>query len=119
MSDSDVQDAVVIEWTFDAPVEVIWRMWADPVHFSAWYGPDGATIDVKRMEVRVGGNRLVSMSMPTPMGDRTMWFTGEFVEVVENTRLVYTESMCDENGDIVDPAAMGMPPGHPVTTEIA
>ena len=94
--DSDAQDAVVIERTFDAPVDLIWQMWTEPEHFAAWYGPDGATIPVAKMDVRVGGTRLVCMEMQTPNGPMQMWFTGEYREVVENERLVYTESMSDE-----------------------
>lgn len=33
------QDAVVIEFGFDAPTDLIWQMWSEPVHFKAWYGP--------------------------------------------------------------------------------
>jgi uncharacterized protein YndB with AHSA1/START domain len=47
-----------------------------------------------------------------------MWFTGEYREVVECERLVYTESMCDENGNVSSPSDVGMPPGHPMTTEV-
>lgn len=92
MTDGDgPQDAVVIERSFDAPVDLIWQMWTDPEHFAAWYGPDGATIPVAEMDVRVGGARLVSMSVETPNGPMQMWFTGVYREVVENQRLVYTE----------------------------
>ena len=45
----------MIEHRFDAPVEVVWRMWTDPEHFKAWYGPDGSAIPVAEMDVRVGG----------------------------------------------------------------
>jgi uncharacterized protein YndB with AHSA1/START domain len=58
------------------------------------------------------------MEVQTPGGLVQMWFTGEFREVVENRRLVYTESMSDENGNVVSPADMGMPAEHPTTTEI-
>ena len=112
------QDSVVIERNFDAPVDLIWNMWTDPEHFKAWYGPDGATIPVARMDVHVGGTRLVCMEVQTPNGAMQMWFTGEYREVVENERLVYTESMSDENGNVLSPADMGMPEGHPVTTEV-
>jgi uncharacterized protein YndB with AHSA1/START domain len=40
-----------------------------------------------------------------------MWFTGEYREVVENERLVYTESMSDENGK-------PMSSDHPSATEV-
>lgn len=112
------EDAVVIERTLDAPVELIWQLWTDPEHFAAWYGPDGATIPLARMDVRVGGTRLVGMQIDTPRGAMTMWFTGEYLEVVPNKRLVYTESMSDENGTVLTPADLGMPAGHPTTTEV-
>ena len=38
--------------------------------------------------------------------------------VVSNERLVYTDSMADENGNVVSPSAMGMPDEHPATTEV-
>ena len=112
------QDAVVIERTLDAPAELIWRMWTEPEHFAAWYGPHGASIPVARMDVRVGGTRLVCMQVETPRGAMTMWFTGEYLEVVPHQRLVYTESMADENGNVMSPADLGMPAGHPTTTEV-
>ena len=116
--ENSAQDAVVIERSFDAPIALVWQMWTDPAHFAAWYGPNGATVPVAKMDVRVGGNRLVAMEMQTPNGPMRMWFTGEYREVVENERLVYTESMSDENGNVLSPMDMGMPSGHPTTTEV-
>jgi uncharacterized protein YndB with AHSA1/START domain len=116
--DSVSQYAVVIERSFDAPADLIWQMWTEPEHFKVWYGPDGANVPVAKMDVRVGGRRLVCMEMDTPGGLMQMWFTGVYREVVENQRLVYTESMSDENGNVLSPPDMGMPGGHPATTEV-
>jgi uncharacterized protein YndB with AHSA1/START domain len=116
--ESGFQGAVTIERSFDAPVHLIWQMWTDPEHFMAWYGPDGATIPVAKMDVHIGGTRLVCMEMQTPDGPMQMWFTGEYREVVENERLVYTESMSDEHGNVVSPADLGMPAGYPSMTEV-
>ncbi len=56
MTDHDAApDRVVIERTFAAPVDLLWKLWTDPEHFKAWYGPDGAAIPVAKMDVRVGG----------------------------------------------------------------
>jgi uncharacterized protein YndB with AHSA1/START domain len=118
MSDNDMAKDVVIERSFDASTEVIWSMWTDPEHFKAWYGPEGASIPVANMDVRVGGSRLVCMEMTTPNGPMQMWFTGEYREVDPTDRLVYTESMADENGNVKSAAEMGMPEGHPMTTEV-
>jgi len=117
MSNSTVsEDAVVIERSFDAPADLIWQMWTQPDHFKKWYGPQGFTIPVAEMELRVGSRRLICMASPD--GSMKMWTTGEFVEIVPNERLVYTESPADENGNVVSPSAMGMPDGYPTTTEV-
>jgi uncharacterized protein YndB with AHSA1/START domain len=117
MTDSTVsEDAVVIERTFDAPVDLVWQMWTNPEHFKNWYGPQGFTIPVADMDLRVGGKRLVCMASPD--GSMKMWTTGEYTEIVPNERLVYTESPADENGKVVSPSAMGMPDGYPTTTEV-
>jgi uncharacterized protein YndB with AHSA1/START domain len=116
--DNSSPDAVVIERMFDAPADLVWRMWTEPEHFAAWYGPDGATVPVAEMDVRVGGSRLVCMAMASPEGPMRMWFTGEYREVVEHRRLVYTESMADEDGRVLSPSEAGMPEGHPTTTEV-
>jgi uncharacterized protein YndB with AHSA1/START domain len=118
MTDSGETSSVVIERLFEAPVDLIWKMWTEAEHFKQWYGPNGASIPTAKMDVRVGGRRLVCMEMQTPNGTMQMWFTGEYREVVPAKRLVYTESMSDENGNVVSPADMGMPEGHPETTEV-
>lgn len=117
MSDSTGRkDAVVIERTFDAAQDFIWQMWTDPEQFKQWYGPKGFTIPVADMDLRVGGKRLICMSSPD--GSMKMWTTGEFTEIAPIERLSYTESMADENGNVISPAAMGMPEGYPETTEV-
>ncbi|MGB3829217.1 MAG: SRPBCC domain-containing protein [Ornithinimicrobium sp.] len=118
MSDDNGGQNLVIERTLQAPPDLIWKMWTEPEHFAAWYGPDGATIPSATMDVRVGGIRLVCMEVTTPDGTMQMWFTGEYLEVVENQRLVYTDSMSDENGTVKTPEQVGMPEGHPTTTEV-
>jgi uncharacterized protein YndB with AHSA1/START domain len=116
MSDANLKDEVVIERTFEAPVELVWQMWTDPEHFKNWYGPTGFTVPVAEMDVRVGGKHLICMASPD--GSMKMWTTGEYTEVIPNERLVYTDSPADENGKVVSPSAMGMPDGHPATTEV-
>ena len=109
-------DAVVIERIFDAPIDLVWQMWTQPDHFKSWYGPTGFTVPVANMDVRVGGKRLICMASPD--GSMKMWFTGKYTEIIPNERLVYTDSIADENGNVVSPAAMGMPGDHPETTEV-
>ena len=110
------KEAVVIERTFNAATDLIWQMWTDPEHFKKWYGPNGFSVPVAEMDLRVGGERLICMASPD--GSMKMWTTGEYVEIVLHQRLVYTESMADEHGNVLSSSAMGMPDGYPATTEI-
>lgn len=110
------KNAVVIDRTLDAPVDLVWRMWTDSEHFKKWYGPNGFTIPVADIDLNVGGKRLICMASPD--GSMKMWTTGEHLEIVAHQRLVYTESMADEDGNILPPSAMGMPEGSPTTTEV-
>jgi len=119
MIDRDLRDEmVVIDRVVDAPVELVWKMWTVPEHFQAWYGPDGATVPVADMDVRIGGSRTVAMEMHTPDGPMRMWFTGEYLEVTEPELLVYTEAMADPDGNVLSPAEAGVPDGHPTVTQV-
>jgi uncharacterized protein YndB with AHSA1/START domain len=116
--DNATQKSVEIERIFDASIDLVWAMWTEAEHFASWYGPQGATIPVANMDVTVGGSRHICMAMDTPNGPMQMWFTGEYVEITPTTRLVYTESMSDADGNIMSPTDMGMPEGHPTTTNV-
>ena len=111
-------NSVMIERTIDAPVDLVWKMWTEAEHFKSWYGPQGAAIPKAEMDATVGGSRHICMQVQTPNGEMTMWFVGEYKEVNPPTRLVYTESLSDEQGNIIDPVQMGMPEGHPGVTEV-
>lgn len=116
MTDKSLSEtAVVIERTFNAPIELIWQLWTQAEHFKNWYGPKGFSIPVAEMDVRVGGKRLVCMEMQTPDGSMKMWTTGEYLEIVEHQRLVYTESMSDEHGNIIEQSGENAPP---TTTQV-
>ncbi|MEX0344430.1 MAG: SRPBCC domain-containing protein [Rhizobiaceae bacterium] len=109
---------VRIERRFNAPIETVWSMWADPEMFARWYGPKGFSVPVAEMDVAVGGTRKICMEMKTPERTMSMWFTGVYKEVTAPTRLIYTEAMCDADGTLIPPQSMGMPEGTPDFTEV-
>jgi len=93
-----------IEREFDASIDDVWEMWTDPAKFQSWYGANGFAIPVAKMDVTVGGTRKISMEMKTPDRVMQMWFIGEYKVVTPKTRLVYSESMSDPDGNILSPA---------------
>ncbi len=118
MSDNDQTKSVVIERTFNAPIDKVWSMWAESENFMKWYGPEGAKIPTAQMDVRVGGKRLVGMEVNTPNGPMTMWLAGEYLVVDPVTKLAYTEVMSDKEGNFLAPSAMGMPGDEPEVTTV-
>jgi uncharacterized protein YndB with AHSA1/START domain len=94
-------DAVVIERDFDAPIDLVWRMWTDGAEFASWYGPAGASVPVAELDVRVGGPRRVCMEVATPDGPMRMWFGGHYRTVDAPRLLVYSEQVTNEHGDAI------------------
>ncbi len=58
---------VVIERTFNASLESVWKMWAEADNFKQWYGPEGASIPTAEINLEAGGKRFVCMEMNTPL----------------------------------------------------
>ncbi len=77
---------------FDAPRERVWREWTEPESFADWYGGSEAEIPVSTvsMDVREGGSWRATM-FAGPNRREIQW-TGEYREVVEPERLVFTVS---------------------------
>ena len=46
---------IVVERVFDAPRELVWKAWTDPQHLPNWWGPNGFTTTIEKMDVRPGG----------------------------------------------------------------
>lgn len=115
---NDATNWVSLDREFDAPLARVWAMWTDPALFQRWYGPMGMHVPDAQMDLTVGGARRITMEMATPERAMRMYFTGAFKEISPMTRLVYSEAMCDENGALISPGSMGMPPGTPEITEV-
>src|SRR5215470_14080412 len=60
---SDTKDLVVIR-TFDVPVAEVWKYWAESEGVKKWWGPNGFTSPLARMDFREGGTSLVCMRAP-------------------------------------------------------
>ena len=81
--------------TFEAPRALVWKMWTDPAHVAAWWGPEHFTTPVVRMDVRPGG--AIHMVMRAPDG-ADFPFDGRFVAVEEPDRLVMRTWVRREDG---------------------
>ena len=83
---------------FDAPRELVWKMWTDPRHMAQWWGPKGFTSPVCRMDVRRGGAIRIDMRGP----DGTIYpMTGTIREIDAPARLVFLAVAEDRDGNAV------------------
>jgi uncharacterized protein YndB with AHSA1/START domain len=86
------EDGITITRVFDAPRERVWKEWTEPERFADWFGGSESEVPLSTvsMDVRPGGTwRLTMFADP---GRREIQWKGEYREVVEPDRLVFTLS---------------------------
>jgi uncharacterized protein YndB with AHSA1/START domain len=86
----------VLERTFDAPREMVWRTWTEPELVARWYGPNVETV-VHRMDVKAGGLWLLEMRMRGASNYQRV----EYLEVNKPERLVWLHSNADADWNII------------------
>lgn len=104
---------VEVEMNVRAPLSQVWRVWSEPEFMRQWFGPEGYSCPEAKMEFREGGRYTIAMKGPE---GKVNWSAGEFREILQNERIVYTDHFSDENGKAVDPAIYGMPGNWPANT---
>jgi len=78
---------IVLSRVFAAPRELVWQAMTDPEHVVHWWGPNGFTTTIKRMDFRVGGVWKHVMHGP----DGTDYPNSSvFREIVAPERVVYS-----------------------------
>ncbi|HEX8020527.1 SRPBCC family protein [Mucilaginibacter sp.] len=72
--------------TLDAPVELVWEVWTQPEHIAEWWGPNGFTNTISKMEIEPGGEWDLVMHGPdgTDYKNKSV-----FKEVIPLKKIVY------------------------------
>ena len=87
----------VISRTFDAPRDLVWKVFTEPEHMKQWWGPKGVTVIKSEMDLRPGGS--YHYAMRTPDG-QTMWGKMVYREITPKSRIVFVNSFSDEAGGV-------------------
>jgi uncharacterized protein YndB with AHSA1/START domain len=95
---------------FDAPPQLVFDAWIDPEKLLRWYAPTGCTTSFRLIDVRPGGR--FHSCIRTPDG-HDCWCVGTYREIIEPERLVFTMSVANEKGEVIEPAAAGMDSNWP------
>jgi uncharacterized protein YndB with AHSA1/START domain len=77
---------LVIERLLNAPIELVWEVFTEPDHIKNWWGPNGFTNTIFRMDIKPGGTWDFIMHGPD---GRDYKNKNIFLEVVKHERIVY------------------------------
>jgi uncharacterized protein YndB with AHSA1/START domain len=87
--------SLVLIARFDAPVERVWQLWADPRQLERWWGPPSHPATVERHDLTAGGE--VSYFMTGPEGEVSRgWWRVESVD--PPTSLEFTDGYANRDG---------------------
>jgi uncharacterized protein YndB with AHSA1/START domain len=86
-SNSSTKDReILISRTLNAPVELVWEAWTNPEHIANWWGPNGFTNTITKMDVKPGGDWDLVMHGPdgTDYKNKSV-----FKEIIHHKKIVY------------------------------
>jgi uncharacterized protein YndB with AHSA1/START domain len=86
---------VKLHRVFTAKPERVYKAFTDPDAMAKWLPPNGFIGKVHEMDARVGGSYKMSFKNLTTGNSHS--FGGEFLELVPNERLRYTDKFDDPN----------------------
>ena len=77
---------ITISRKLNAPVDLVWEAWINPEHIANWWGPDGFTNTITKMDVRPGGEWDLVMHGPdgTDYKNKSI-----FKEIIPFKKIVY------------------------------
>jgi len=53
-----------VERLLNAPIDLVWEVWTNPDHIAKWWGPNGFTNTIHKMELLPGGEWKLTMHGP-------------------------------------------------------
>jgi uncharacterized protein YndB with AHSA1/START domain len=78
-----------------APPERVYRAFIDPAAMCKWLPPNGFTATIHHMDAKVGGSFKMSFTNFTTQSSTS--FGGEYLELIPNEKLCYTDVFDDPN----------------------
>jgi uncharacterized protein YndB with AHSA1/START domain len=87
--------SLVLIAEFDAPIERVWQLWADPRQLERWWGPPTHPATVEHHQLAAGGEVAYFMTGPAGEQSRGWWR----VTSVDSPRsLEFTDGFANQDG---------------------
>lgn len=85
---------LTITRVYDAPRDMVFNAWMDPELVAQWWGPNGFTMPICEIEPKVGGKIYMVMEDSAGLIKKGSRYpmTGEFTEIDEPNKIVYTSA---------------------------
>jgi len=80
---------ITIERTFNAPVADLWELWTTKEGIESWWGPEGFTTEVRKIDLRPGGELDYNMIAVAP--DQIEFMKKAGMPEATPSRVTYTE----------------------------
>jgi uncharacterized protein YndB with AHSA1/START domain len=86
---------LVVTRTFNAPARIVYEAWTTPALFMRWWAPKSMGVPLLscEMDVRAGGKYRLEFGHDATSSSA---FFGEYLEVVPNSRIVWTNDEGEE-----------------------
>jgi len=92
--ESTGKEIFTINRSFDAPLNLMFKVWTEPAHFSKWLAPTGFNMQfIGEADIRTGGKTFYCMSNDHGM---KMYGRAQYIEVKSPDTLIYTQQFTDE-----------------------
>jgi len=104
-SDHSKEPTFVVTRIFDAPRELVFKVWTECEHVKYWWGPKGFTAPYCKIDLRVGG--VFHYCMRSPDG-KEFWNKGIFREIISPEKIVSTMYFSDAEANTLKPQDYGM-----------
>jgi|SRR5215472_6864293 len=80
---------IVIERAYEASIEDAWELWTTKDGIESWWGPDGFSVKVHKLDLRAGGEMRYAMTAVDPPQVQFMKQAG--MPLTTEAKLTYTE----------------------------
>jgi uncharacterized protein YndB with AHSA1/START domain len=80
---------ITIERTFNAPIEDVWELWTTKEGIESWWGPEGFATEVRKIDLRPGGELDYNMIAVAP--DQIEFMKKAGMPATTPSRVTYTE----------------------------
>jgi uncharacterized protein YndB with AHSA1/START domain len=84
-----MSEKIVMERTYRATLEEVWALWTTKDGIESWWGPEGFTVAVHRLDLRVGGTLQYTMTASAP--EQVAFMQGAGLPVATDSTITYTD----------------------------